>query len=83
MLLEQWEFQEHVAFAFAAKALACQLAVQTSLENGWRQVMIEGDTLSIIKKCQSKSMDKSQVGPLIENKKQMSNFFQIKIFLRS
>lgn len=34
VLRERWAFHENVAFAFAAEALACQLAVKLGLEEG-------------------------------------------------
>lgn len=40
----------------------------------------ERDSLSIIKKCQSKIHDKSQVGAIIRNIKQMEHGFQEIIF---
>lgn len=41
-----------VASTFAAEALACLQAVQIGVDIGLLVVIIEGDALSIIKKCQ-------------------------------
>ncbi|MBA0784408.1 hypothetical protein Gotri_006900 [Gossypium trilobum] len=43
-------FHKGVVSAFAAEALACQLAVSTGFDNGWIRVIIEGDSLTTVKK---------------------------------
>lgn len=50
---------EWVPSSFAGKALACLRAVQVGMENNWSKVIVEGDTLRIIKKCQSTESNKS------------------------
>lgn len=47
-----------VLSSFAAEAPACSQAVQIGVDMGLLSVMIEGDALPIIKKCQSTEVDK-------------------------
>lgn len=76
VLLEQSNFQENVTSAFTAEALACQLEVKTNLEKGWMRLIVEGDSFTIVRKCKLNLMDRSQIGPLIANIKQMGKCFQ-------
>ncbi|KAA3474429.1 reverse transcriptase [Gossypium australe] len=46
----------------AAKALTCSQAVQMGVDMGLLVVIIEGDALSIIKKCQLDIVDKLEIG---------------------
>ncbi|MBA0697902.1 hypothetical protein Goari_021421, partial [Gossypium aridum] len=55
-----------VASPFATEALACVQAVALGRSMGVDMVEIEGDSLSIIKKCKAKEQDRSKVGALIE-----------------
>ncbi|KAG8488697.1 hypothetical protein CXB51_016664 [Gossypium anomalum] len=73
VILSCLETHQGVAFAFAAEAVACQKAVQIGVENKWPEVIIEGDSLAIIKKCNSKCQDKSIIGAYISNIQQMTN----------
>lgn len=73
--MERRASQDHVASAFAAEAWACFLVLKVGLENGWDRVIVEGDSLSVIKKCQSKSPDRSQIGALISNIQHLGSFF--------
>lgn len=56
-----------VTFGFAAEALACCRAVCLAAEKGWKEIKIEGDSLSIIKKCQSEFQDKLQIETYIQD----------------
>ncbi|MBA0729128.1 hypothetical protein Golax_025802, partial [Gossypium laxum] len=60
---------------FAAEVLACLQPIQTRLELGFRQVVIEGDTLSVIKKVQSKEEDRSVISPYIDDIKFLNKRF--------
>ncbi|MBA0799529.1 hypothetical protein Gohar_010041, partial [Gossypium harknessii] len=42
-------FNERVLIPFAAKAIACLQAIQAGLEMGLQRIVIEGDTLSVIR----------------------------------
>lgn len=65
-----------VASTFAAEALACLQAVQIGVDIGLLVVIIEGDALSIIKKCQLDILDKLEVGVYIRDIQQTKNQFQ-------
>ncbi|KAK8717719.1 hypothetical protein V6N13_044977 [Hibiscus sabdariffa] len=61
--------------AFQAKALACLVAVNFARDLGFTRVVIEGDSLTVIKKCQLKNIDASLISPLIADIKEVSKFF--------
>ncbi|KAA3465142.1 reverse transcriptase [Gossypium australe] len=67
ILLTKSELHSEVESAFAAEALACRLATLISLERNKEDVIIEGDSLSIIKKCNNPDLDKSEVGVFIQD----------------
>ncbi|KAG8482768.1 hypothetical protein CXB51_023965 [Gossypium anomalum] len=79
-LLSYSETHKEVPFAFAAEALACRKAVQIGIEVQWLEIIIEGDSLAIIKKCQSKSQDRSQVGVYIHDIHQITDRFNNIVF---
>ncbi|KAA3468559.1 reverse transcriptase [Gossypium australe] len=54
-----------VQTAFEAEALACRRATQIALDMDRKDSIIEGDSLTVIKKCQSSDQDKSQISPYI------------------
>ncbi|MBA0729229.1 hypothetical protein Golax_022797, partial [Gossypium laxum] len=65
VLLSCSEIHNDITFAFAAEAIACWKAVQIGVENGWQLIIFEGDSLVIIKKCNTKGQDRSLVGAYI------------------
>ncbi|KAA3477128.1 glycine, alanine and asparagine-rich protein-like [Gossypium australe] len=73
ILLSCSETHKEVTSAFAVEALACQKAVRMGLENTWPEVIVEGDSLVVIKKCNSKDQDKSMIGAYISDIQQMVN----------
>ncbi|MBA0876263.1 hypothetical protein Goshw_014253, partial [Gossypium schwendimanii] len=48
-----------------AESVACRKALQTGISMKWESIIIEGDSLSIIRKCKEKSPDKSLVNAYI------------------
>ncbi|KAL4302002.1 hypothetical protein GQ457_10G000840 [Hibiscus cannabinus] len=67
-----------IADAFIAEAVACEKAVSFALDLGFRSVQIEGDSLSVIKKLNSKEMDKSIISPIIGDIKVLcANFVSV------
>ncbi|KAK8606864.1 hypothetical protein V6N13_052617 [Hibiscus sabdariffa] len=56
-----------VADAFSAEALACESAVTFASDLGFRSVQVEGDSLSIIKKFNAATMDRSLISPIISD----------------
>ncbi|KAG8478280.1 hypothetical protein CXB51_028100 [Gossypium anomalum] len=54
VLLSCSEIHQRVPSAFTAEALACRKATQLGIDMQWPEIIIEGDSLSIIKKCKAK-----------------------------
>lgn len=50
---------------FATEATACSHAVKLGMELGLLAVEIEGDALTVFRKCQSHVVDKSKIGAFI------------------
>ncbi|MBA0759710.1 hypothetical protein Gotri_022551 [Gossypium trilobum] len=67
VLIARSKLHENVGSAFAAESLACLCAIQTGIEMGLSETIIEGDALSIVKKCQNHVMDKSEIAAYIRN----------------
>ncbi|KAG8473015.1 hypothetical protein CXB51_034919 [Gossypium anomalum] len=66
LMIARLKLHENVGSTFAAEALACLCAIQTGIEMGL-ETIIEGDALSIVKKCQNNVMDKSEITAYIRN----------------
>lgn len=64
--------KKNVASAFEVKSLACYEAVKLGLDRGFQKAIIEGDALSIIKKCANNSINRSEISARIHNIKQIS-----------
>ncbi|MBA0766701.1 hypothetical protein Gotri_015720 [Gossypium trilobum] len=47
---------------------------------GWSEVTVEGDSLAIIKKCQTHNPNKSQIGAHIQDIQQLKDSFQSIVF---
>ncbi|KAA3476872.1 reverse transcriptase [Gossypium australe] len=67
VLLTSTDLHSDVESAFAAEVVTCPRATQIALEMNRGDVIIEGDSLSIIKKCNSTDRDKSMVGAYIQD----------------
>ncbi|KAA3457419.1 reverse transcriptase [Gossypium australe] len=65
VLLSVTKIHEGVESVFTAEALACNRATQVAFEMEKENITIEGDSLAIIKKCKTTTLDKSQIGSLI------------------
>ncbi|MBA0755496.1 hypothetical protein Gogos_020604 [Gossypium gossypioides] len=61
------EIHNQVASAFAAEAITCRSATQLGIDMKWENTIIEGDSLSIIKKYKTNSQDKSLIGAYIHD----------------
>lgn len=72
VLLACSEIHNQVASAFAAEAIACRSATQLGMDMKWGNIIIEGDSLTIIKKCRTKIQDKSLIGAYIHDIQQIS-----------
>ncbi|KAK8686344.1 hypothetical protein V6N13_125369 [Hibiscus sabdariffa] len=62
--------------AFIAKARACEAGVNFAIELGLQSIHVEGDSLSVIKKLSSSSVDKSIISPIISDIKYKLIFFE-------
>ncbi|KAK8542594.1 hypothetical protein V6N13_136842 [Hibiscus sabdariffa] len=65
----------HVADAFLAEALACLQAVNFARDLGFSRVIMEGDSLTIIKKVCSKTADVSLISPVIYDIRRVTRGF--------
>ncbi|MBA0817629.1 hypothetical protein Gohar_025684 [Gossypium harknessii] len=53
------EIHHRITSVFTAEAVACRKAIQTGIGMKWASIIIEGDSLSIIRKCKKKNPDES------------------------
>ncbi|KAL4332661.1 hypothetical protein GQ457_07G043390 [Hibiscus cannabinus] len=65
----------NVADAFVAEALACRQAVRFAKDLGFSRVVIEGDSLIVIKKLNSDAVDRSLICPIVHDIKVLSKDF--------
>ncbi|MBA0686317.1 hypothetical protein Goari_013926, partial [Gossypium aridum] len=75
VLVSRAVFHPNVGSPFAAEAIACLWTVKASTKIGWSKVIIEGNALTIIKKCQSDQIDRSEIGVHIRDIHQISQQF--------
>ncbi|KAA3485352.1 glycine, alanine and asparagine-rich protein-like [Gossypium australe] len=75
VLASKSKIYTNVASAFAAEALACREAVQVGFDMQQRRVIIEGDSLTVIKRCRYDSTDRSLIGSFIYDIRQKKQFF--------
>ncbi|KAK5844503.1 hypothetical protein PVK06_000643 [Gossypium arboreum] len=73
VLLSCSEIHEEVPSAFAAEAIACKKATQIGIKMKGSDIIIEGDSLSVIKKCKTEKQDKSQIGAFIHDIQQATS----------
>ncbi|KAK8559023.1 hypothetical protein V6N13_098621 [Hibiscus sabdariffa] len=57
----------HVADAFVAEALACLQAIVFAKDLRFQRIVVEGDSLKIIKKVNCNILDKSIIAPIIHD----------------
>ncbi|KAA3481447.1 Zinc finger, CCHC-type [Gossypium australe] len=67
VLISSTTIHKGVVSAFVAEAVACSQATQIALDMNKEVTIIEGDSLSVIKKCKNTTQDKSQIGPFIHD----------------
>ncbi|MBA0746748.1 hypothetical protein Gogos_009239, partial [Gossypium gossypioides] len=61
-----------VADAFVAKARACERALYFALDMGFRKVVLEGDSLTVIKKLNSIITDRSVLSPISQHIRELA-----------
>ncbi|OMO87392.1 hypothetical protein COLO4_20671 [Corchorus olitorius] len=64
-----------VGDSFEAEALAAVKAMEWSRDMGFKDIVIEGDALTIIQKVNSLALDFSPIGPYIADLKLLCSFF--------
>ncbi|KAA3482988.1 reverse transcriptase [Gossypium australe] len=67
VLISRTTIHSGIMSAFAAEAVACRQATQITLDMNIENIIIEGDSLSVIKKCKNINQDKSLIGPFIHD----------------
>ncbi|KAA3486789.1 reverse transcriptase [Gossypium australe] len=67
VLISRTTIHRGITSAFAAEAVACCQATQIALDMNIENIIIEGDSLSVIKKCKNINQDKSLIGPFIHD----------------
>ncbi|KAK8481715.1 hypothetical protein V6N13_018372 [Hibiscus sabdariffa] len=65
----------NVADAFVPEAYACRQAVLFAKESGFSRVIVEGDSLSVIKKLNSDEAERSTIYPIVHDIKVLSRDF--------
>lgn len=59
------EAHQHVVNPSAAEAIACTVGIKLALDRGYRDVIIEGDALTVIKILRDSDEDRSLTGHLL------------------
>ncbi|KAA3482264.1 reverse transcriptase [Gossypium australe] len=67
VLLSFSKIHSQVESTFAAEAIACRITSQLGIDMQWPNLIIEGDALTIIKKCKTKNGDKSKIRAYIQD----------------
>ncbi|KAG8491453.1 hypothetical protein CXB51_014828 [Gossypium anomalum] len=66
---------DYVPTPFAEEVIACLEGVQMGLDLGFQRVILEGDSFTVVKKLQNKNKDISEINPIIEDVKRVSQGF--------
>ncbi|KAA3474494.1 reverse transcriptase [Gossypium australe] len=73
-------FNKNIPTAFAAEALACYQAILLELQLDLRDVEIEGDARTVIKKLQENGEDRSEIAAYTKDSKEMALRYRHCIF---
>ncbi|MBA0692894.1 hypothetical protein Goari_010418, partial [Gossypium aridum] len=65
-----------VADAFVAEARACERALYFVLDMGFKKVVLEGDSLTVIKKLNSNITDRSVLNPISQHIRVLAGFLE-------
>ncbi|MBA0770979.1 hypothetical protein Gotri_019516, partial [Gossypium trilobum] len=74
------DYQQSRTYSFAAEALACLQTIQVVLDLGYRDVVIEGDSRTIVKKLHAQNEDGSVISAYITDAKSLSEICDTCIF---
>lgn len=66
---------QYVGNEFGAETLACADALKTCLRMGLQSVIVEGDSLSVIKKARAIDRDRSIINPFIQDIQRLATCF--------
>ncbi|MBA0628320.1 hypothetical protein Godav_023076 [Gossypium davidsonii] len=66
----------HVPTSFAAEAIRCLQGIQMGLDLGFRKVVVEEDSINVIKKLQNQKEDMSMIRDYIEDARIESRDFE-------
>lgn len=75
ILYQRSMVHERVASAFTAEAITCCNAIHLGLDMGWLSVIIEGDSLSVIKKSNESKPDRSAICAYMHDIRRMGGLF--------
>ncbi|KAA3472112.1 reverse transcriptase [Gossypium australe] len=64
------------ADAFVAESRACERAILFAIDMGFRKIMVEGDSLTVIKKIRAELDDRSVIRPIIRNIRMLAKGFE-------
>ncbi|KAL4317824.1 hypothetical protein GQ457_18G004580 [Hibiscus cannabinus] len=64
-----------ISDAFMVEALSCYKAVQFAQEIGFSKVLVEGDSRTVVQKCQADSSDLSLISPVVADIKALVGSF--------
>ncbi|KAA3473244.1 Zinc finger, CCHC-type [Gossypium australe] len=67
VLLSLSMIHPQVESTFAAEAIACRTTTQLGIDMKWSDLIIEGDALTIIQKCNTRNEDKSNIEAYIHD----------------
>lgn len=67
VLLTKSMLHDWIASPFAAEVMACSHAVRLGVEMGIKELEMEGNALTVIKKCKSHGEDKSKIGAFVRD----------------
>lgn len=71
----------NIPSVFAAEAVACVQALNLGVQLGLREVEVEGDSQSVIRKLQKKMNDSSEISVYINEALKLSLSFSLCVFL--
>lgn len=75
-LVSTTSIHSEVAYPFMAEAHACSVAVNLSLSLRLERVEIEGDSLTVIKKCKNIEQYQSEIATIITNIQHLNQCFK-------
>ncbi|KAK5817765.1 hypothetical protein PVK06_022693 [Gossypium arboreum] len=80
LLVLKSTFHNNVSSPFVAEAFACLEGKKLGISMGIQSIKIMKDSRTIIKKCQTSSTDKSEIGVIIKDIQNKKVYFQEIIF---